>query len=166
MNAPKYSLPEIERRWLADPSVLPDLETLESLTTEDLYIDNSRMRLRKMHFHARDIVQYKLCKKYGKSSAISEPIVNIYLDETEYALLNQLPGKRITRQHYHYPYQGSKFRISIIQSDDAEDKGPIIVEAEFESEREAEACTPPPFCIKEVSADQAFEVPSLLSRSD
>lgn len=148
---PKYALLEIERRWLVDETRLPDLSGLEMITITDLYIADSRLRLRRMETAVA--TQYKLCKKYGKHSPISEPITNIYLSAQEYTLLRGLPGKWVVRCRYHYPFNGVRFNINkVIQG-----RGPTIVEAEFPDEAAARKCTPPPFCTEEISSAAAYE---------
>jgi CYTH domain-containing protein len=99
---------------------------------------------------------YKLCKKYGKTSPISEPIVNIYLSQAEYNTLAQLPATQTKKLRYDVDYQGIHFMVNFYLED-----GPITVETEFATEAEAENCPIPPFCGEEVSNDAAFEGKSL-----
>jgi CYTH domain-containing protein len=155
MNIPKYALLEIERRWLALPERLPDLSALESVLIEDIYFPETRLRLRKMSAAGGTI--YKLAKKYGKISAIEEPIVNIYLDEVEYSLLATLPGLYLTRQRYHYPGGDQAYFINVIVNGE----GPMIVETEYGSRAIALADTPPDFCGVEISANVEFEAAQL-----
>lgn len=152
----KYSLPEIERRWLVEI----DLEMAKSLygvpftRIEDIYFPETRLRLRKMT--ASDgAVQYKLCKKYGKQTPLSEPITNLYLSEGEYALLAALPGKRIQKRRY--KIEGGSLDVFELPAD-----APAIFEKEFPSEAEASAYTPPVFVGKEVTADSAYTCASLV----
>lgn len=148
---PKYSSMEIERRWLADITGLPDLSILEKAEITDLYFENTRMRLRKIEFKSE--ISYKLCKKYGKISDIAEPITNIYLSENEYLLFKDLPGKMLKRDRYKMQYQDHSFSINRIRNGE----GPVIVEAEFSSEQEALQCLPPPFCRREISGCEDYE---------
>ena len=150
----KYSLPEIERRWLAVEAELPNLKVLDHCTIVDKYITQSRLRLREVI--RSDDVRYKLTKKYGKSTSISEPVVNIYLDKVEFNLLNQLEGNIVRRHRYYIEKSGTTLSINVT-------KGlPTIIEAEFISESEAYEFVPPRFCGEEVSANSSFEVASLI----
>jgi CYTH domain-containing protein len=155
MKTPKYAILEIERRWLAPPERLPDLSALEAVLIEDIYFPKTRLRLRKMNMAGGTV--YKLAKKYGKISAIEEPIVNIYLDEVEYSLLATLPGLYLTRQRYHYPGGDQAYFINVIVNGE----GPMIVETEYGSRAIALADTPPDFCGVEISANVEFEAAQL-----
>lgn len=147
----KYTVAEIERRWLARPELLPDLSTLTSTLIEDIYFPNTRLRLRKMT--ADDGVVYKLGKKYGKISDIEEPITSIYLTTEEYALFAALPGKRLRRRRYHYRFGERDYSINVVLDSD----GPVIIETEYLSRESATADSPPPFCGREVSGEVEFE---------
>ncbi|MGC4047797.1 MAG: hypothetical protein QM758_28720 [Armatimonas sp.] len=143
----KYSLPEIERRWLVEI----DLETAKSLyrvpftQIEDIYFPETRLRLRKMT--APDgAVQYKLCKKYGKQTKLTEPITNLYLTEEEYALLAALPGKRVIKRRY--KIEGGSLDVFELPPD-----APAIFEKEFPSEADAVAYMPPVFVVEEITSD-------------
>jgi hypothetical protein len=45
---PKYSMPEVERRWLVDAAKIGGLSKETYRLIEDVYIKNSHLRLRKM----------------------------------------------------------------------------------------------------------------------
>ncbi|WP_119396402.1 CYTH domain-containing protein [Salinibius halmophilus] len=149
----KYSELEIERRWLVHEDELPDFSELKVKILTDLYITDSRLRLRKEE--SIDSIKYKLCKKYGKTSAICEPITNIYLSETEYGFLSKLEGIEVVRHRYYFPYNGVKMSINVGRNI------PTILEAEFTSEAEALAFLPPRFAAKEVSDASEYEVASM-----
>lgn len=153
MSLPKYAQLEIERRWLVDANALGLLDTARYWDIDDLYIHGTRLRLRKMESSDSGIV-YKLCKKYGKQSAISEPISNIYLAESEYALLLRLPGTRVHKRRY---------RIADGGVDIFADRNPglAIYEVEFQDEESAENYTAPGFALKEVTGDEDYDGLSL-----
>ncbi|MCB0826949.1 MAG: hypothetical protein KDC26_12235 [Armatimonadetes bacterium] len=138
---PKYSLPEIERRWLVDKSQLPDLTGLLITHILDLYIDNTRMRLRKMT--AEDgTITYKLCKKYGNTGVYSEPITNIYLTKEEYETFQHLIGRWVEKNRYRLP-QGGSLDIPV-------DENQIVFEIEFASVEEAIRYEPDFPVLKEI----------------
>lgn len=153
----KYSLPEIERRWLAITDKLPDLSTLPRALIEDKYLPNSRIRLRKLA--EGDTVTYKLGKKYGKTSTIEEPITNIYLSEPEYRLFNTLPGTTLKRMRFYYNHHGRIYSINV-----GEQQEPVIVEAEYQTKEEAWRAQPPVFCGQEVTGNTEFEGKTLSER--
>ena len=45
---------------------------------------------------------FKLCKKYGSDDPVSTPIVNVYLDAEEHAVLAKLPGRPLAKRRYRY----------------------------------------------------------------
>lgn len=152
---PKYTILEIESRWQARLERLPALDGLESILIEDIYFPGTRTRLRKMTSAGGTI--YKLGKKYGKISDIEEPIVNIYLDEAEYAFFATLPGKHLARRRYHYTPGNQTYLINVALNGE----GPILIEAEYPSRERALADTPPDFCGVEVSTNVEFEAARL-----
>jgi CYTH domain-containing protein len=145
-DAPKYSLPEIERRWLVDLAQV-DLSGVPCRDIEDLYIAGSRLRLRKIS--GAEGVTFKLPKKYGKRTPLTEPITNLYLTQAEYQLLSALPGTRTHKRRYSLE-RGS---VDVYVTPRA---GIALFEIEFECERAAHEFVPPAFFIREVTNDIAF----------
>lgn len=145
-DAPKYSLPEIERRWLVDFAAI-DLTNVAFREIDDLYIADSRLRLRKVR--DRDDVTFKLGKKYGKRTALSEPITNLYLTEPEYRRFAELPGARSRKRRYSFA-QGV---VDVYE----QPRGDVAVfEVAFDDERAAQAFSPPPFVTREITNEAAF----------
>ena len=85
---------EQERRFLVDPAALPPLAPDGGYLIEDLYVQQTRLRLRKMTSLESGEPVYKFCKKYPRQDPLSGPIVNIYLSAAEYELLAGLPAVR------------------------------------------------------------------------
>ena len=157
MNPPKYTRPEIERRWLVASNALPDLSELERWEVTDHYLKKTRMRLRKMVDPSqKNAAQYKLCKKYGKTSGISEPIVNIYLSEDEYFMFSSLDAYVLVKIKYAYEYRGVSFAINTFSGSRI-----VTIEAEFESEEEARKCPLPPFVGEDISSNREYESASI-----
>ena len=96
-SIPKYSILEIERRWLVNPNKIGNLEQEPFRKIEDLYITGTRLRLRLVEDKYGKII-YKLGKKYGKHSKIVEPITTLYLSPSEYEALSILPGKKAKKE--------------------------------------------------------------------
>lgn len=98
MNAPKYALEEIERRWLVDLAAAGPLAQFPCREIDDRYLTGTRLRLRCMRDGTQ--VVHKLCKKYGKAPGGVEPITNLYLTQAEYETLAQLPALAVRKHRY------------------------------------------------------------------
>lgn len=155
---PKYSHVEIERRWLVDLDQLGDLSRYARREIDDLYISDSRLRLRRVCGPA-DEVTFKLGKKYGKCSALSEPITNLYLTEHEYGQLLSLPGSR-ARKH-RYAFGGGALDVYVEPC-----PGLAVFEVEFTNERSAQDYQPPAFVMREITAEAEFAGMSVAGRAD
>jgi CYTH domain-containing protein len=143
MGAPKYALPEIERRWLVELSQLPARESLRQRLIEDLYVSGSRLRLRKVVEPGAEDV-YKLCKKYEP-----DVITNLYLSACEYELLATLPGSRVRKARYSLP-------AGVIDVYQDPPLGFAIFEIEFENRPAAARYQPPAFVAREITGDAAY----------
>ena len=150
-DAPKYSEVEIERRWLVDLSAV-DLSSAPCREIDDLYIAESRLRLRRV-FGSGELT-FKLGKKYGKRTALSEPITNLYLTEAEYRRLSELPGARTRKRRYTL----ERGAVDVYAEPNA---GLAVFEVEFEDERAARTFAPPPFVKREITNESAFSGVSL-----
>jgi CYTH domain-containing protein len=150
---PKYSLLEIERRWLVDLDRV-DLSGAPCREIEDLYIAGSRLRLRKISGAQEST--FKLGMKYGKRTPLTEPITNLYLTESEYGLLSSLPGTRTRKRRY--ALEGGSVDVYV-----APRAGVAVFEVEFESERAALDFVPPAFVTREITNEPALSGLSLAS---
>lgn len=137
-DLPKYSIPEVERRWNVDLANLPDLADLPYREIEDRYFSGTRLRLR-MVATSGEAPTYKLCKKCGPLTRLTEPITNIYLTEAEFRCFQVLEAEVIRKRRY--SYSGGSLDIS-------ERYGPMF-EVEFASEADALAYIPPEFVGEE-----------------
>lgn len=135
-DLPKYSLPEIERRW--DVSSVPSLKGLPYREIEDRYFTGTRLRLRRIWTPGETPI-YKLCKKYGPISNLTEPITNIYLTEPEFATFENIPAEVVRKRRY--AIAGGSLDIS--------EDGEARFEREFLSEDEAVSYIPPEFVGEE-----------------
>lgn len=145
---PKYSLAEIERRWLVDSALLPALESLPHREIDDHYLHDTWLRLRAIR-QVGQATEYKLCKKYGKTEGIVEPVTNLYLSAAEYAVLAKLPAARIGKTRY--ALAGGSLDLYRL------DKASLaIFEIEFESEDAALTYSPPDFVAREVTNNALF----------
>lgn len=156
MMPPKYSLAEIERRWLVLPHLLPALENLPYRIVEDCYIAGTRLRLRKLSGPAGETV-YKLCKKYRRGPSLARPITNIYLSEDEYRIFSNLTGTRVCKRRYEIAGGSIDIYASGAQL--------AIFEMEFAAEDEAMVYVPPAFAGKEVTEDALYSGAALAARA-
>jgi len=147
-SLPKYSLLEIERRWLVNTSQVGPLDQLPARRIEDLYISGTRLRLRKMESPDGSVV-YKLAKKYGARDGCSEPITNLYLTSDEHGLLSRLTGSRVEKTRY--SILGGALDVYTFPH-----SGLAIFEHEFPTEEAARTYLPPPFVTEEVTHQPAL----------
>jgi CYTH domain-containing protein len=147
-DAPKYSAIEIERRWLVDLAAVGDLSSATFRTIEDLYVSGSRLRLRKVTDPNGGVI-FKFGKKYGKRSAASEAVTNLYLTEAEHRQLAALPG--VTTLKRRYTVAGGALDIYHQPR-----SGLAIFEVEFDDEASAQVYRPPHFVTREVTSEAAF----------
>jgi hypothetical protein len=144
-KAQKYSLPERERRFLM--SALPDGEVVRAAAIEDLYIEGTRMRLRKLSYDGATF--FKFTQKIPHPEAGPGLITTLYVSEPEYNLFAQLPGPRLRKTRYSIPPMG--FDVF-----EGELTGLVMGEMEFESDEEMAAFDAPPGTIAEVTLDDRF----------
>jgi CYTH domain-containing protein len=140
----RYSIDEIERRWLVDRDVLGPLHESVFVEITDRYLEGTRLRLRRMDDGKGGAI-FKLCRKYGKTSPLSEPMTNLYLTEAEYLLLSALDGREVRKRRY--AMHGGSLDVY------AGDPAVVIFECEFATEAAAIAFVPPDFVGEELTGD-------------
>lgn len=141
---------ELERTYLAKE--LPeDLKEVENKEIVDIYLPkNSKhpiLRLRK------NGEKYEMTKKApiegnDSSKQLEQTIV---LDKAEFEVLRKVPGKTVSKQRYLYPYKGKTLEFDVFKD---ELKGLVVVDVEFETEREKDAFEIPEFCLVEVTQEK------------
>lgn len=151
--APKYAHIERERRWLVDPGRRPSLDGLPYVLIEDLYIDGTRLRLRRM-VDGTGAATCKLTKKYEAADPTARAIVTAYLTEGEYAVLAGLPGQRVSKQRYAIECDGRRFSLDRFG-------GPLapleLLEIEWLDSAGLHAIAAPEWTRREVSYDPAYQ---------
>ena len=113
----KYARIERERRFLlaALPAGLePDAGYQQF---EDLYFPGTSLRLRRVTSPAGDVVELKLNQKLPHdSNAPSHRIVaSVYLPAADFGLLGSLPGRRLVKRRYAFPWRGVGFGVDVFQ---------------------------------------------------
>ena len=152
-TVPRYSIPEQERRFLVDPAALPPLAPDGGYLIEDLYVQQSRLRLRKMTSLESGEPVYKFCKKYPRQDPLSGPIVNIYLSMAEYELLAGLPGRRLRKRRHHVLDPASPWRVDRFEDALA---GLVVGEAEHPDIDILRAMAAPAWPVREITTDPFF----------
>lgn len=153
---PRYALPEIERRWIVDLAAVGELAAVPHRVFEDLYLEGTRLRLRKV-VDPSGTTSFKLGKKYGKRTALTEPITTLYLTEEEHRRLAVLPGAFVSKRRH--AIAGGSLDVYELPRERL-----AIFELELEDEAAATAYVPPPFVTREVTHDPLFTGHALAGR--
>ncbi len=148
LREPKYAHLELERRWLVDTARRPLLEGRSATVIEDRYIDNTRMRLRRMTRQDVGEVICKLTKKYECADPSARPIVTSYLTGSEYAALCALLAQELVKHRYRLPLGGRIWSLDVFQGRLA---GLSMVECEAEDAAALGALVPPDWALREVT---------------
>lgn len=144
----KYGHYERERRWLLKK--LPNLSPSRVYDITDLYIDNSRLRLRFMRGHGV-ADEMKLTKK-GELNTQTRIITTIYLDKEEFKLFTSLPGRRIIKRRHYFAGE-PEIAVDVFQG--AND-GLIMAEVEFLTSKQLQAYHPPYWFGTEVTNENIY----------
>lgn len=152
-RSPKYAHIERERRFLVDRAARPDLADLPFVEIEDRYLEDTRLRLRRMRDSATGVVVLKLTKKYECGDVRARPIVTAYLTEGEYQAFAALPAQRLLKRRYQVEAAGGAFGIDIFQG---ALEGLELAEIECIDDASLRALIVPDWAI-EVSDDARFE---------
>ena len=140
---------ELERTYLAKR--LPkNLHACTSKEIVDVYIPKSfahpKIRIRK------NGDAYELTKKdpvHGTDS--SEQLEQtIHLTKEEFEALARLPGKKVAKKRYYYPFNGRTAEIDVFHG---AVKGLVLVDFEFSSADEKNAFQMPDFCLADVTQE-------------
>jgi CYTH domain-containing protein len=116
MNPPKYARWENERRFLLrqdETSFIHGRPYFRLI--EDRYLSCGRLRLRRLTESDTGAVTLKLTKKYLSRSALSQPIVTVFLSEAEHAVLHTLPGADLRKCRYYDDVDGQVFSIDVFE---------------------------------------------------
>jgi CYTH domain-containing protein len=138
---------EIELTYLA--KFLPKgLETCPSKRLVDIYyplhVDHPVLRLRDKGG------VYEMTKKKPLSSGDSsvQTEETIILSKEEYDSLAKLPGKRLEKKRFYYPYDGFIAEIDVFKGMFS---GLVLVDFEFQTTEEKNAFKKPDFCLADVT---------------
>jgi CYTH domain-containing protein len=151
INHLKYAQIESEQRFLLKD--LPDdIDSGIFWRITDKYIPGTHLRLRTVAAPDETVQVRKFTQKYKQPGqpAHEATITNFYLDETEFAVLDTLPGLLLVKRRYRYLHGGQAYSLDAFESNL---EGLVL--AELESPDAGEAVVPA-FAIRDVTADPAF----------
>lgn len=151
-RSPKYAHIERERRFLVDRASRPELAGLPFVSIDDRYLQDTRIRLRRMRDSATGRTVFKLTKKYESADPLVRPIVTAYLAEAEYEAFLMLPARTLAKRRY--KVSGTDFGIDLF---DGVLDGLELAEIELPDDVVLRAMTPPAWAVLEVSQDICFE---------
>jgi len=146
----KYAAVERERRWLC--AGLPDLPVVRADAIEDLYVDNSRLRLRRATPVGGGAPILRLTKK-ADLAPDKRLITTLYLTEAEVALFEGLPGRGLRKTRHYYSAHGATLSVDRFEGALA---GRFLAEAEFGDDAAMAAFPDPAFAVREVTDDPRY----------
>ena len=147
----KYAFVERERRWLC--AGVPMDRVLWAEAIVDLYVTGTRLRLREARPLDGGPPQRRIARKADVDAA-TRLITSIYLSEAEFALLADLPGKRLRKVRHHLaPTDGVALSVDRFEG---ELEGLVLAEAEFDSDAALAAFPTPDFALREVTEDARY----------
>lgn len=154
----KYAAVERERRWLC--AELPGLPLLRAEAIEDLYVDGSRLRLRRATPVGGGAPILRLSKKADLAPE-RRLITTLYLTEAEYALFTSLPGRVLRKTRHYYAADAATLSVDRFEGPLA---GLFLAEAEFADDAAMAAFPPPAFAVCEVTNDPRYTGGELVAR--
>jgi hypothetical protein len=147
----KYAWVERERRWLCHEIPMDQVIGADAIT--DLYVTGTRLRLREAIPLDGGPPMRRLTRKADVDPA-TRLLTSIYLAPEEFALLADLPGRRIRKTRHRLAPQGG-ITISIDRFEGPL-AGLILAEAEFETADALAAFPMPDFALREVTDDPRY----------
>ncbi len=141
---------ELEKTYLAKE--LPTgLENCEHKEIIDIYLpkesEHPVLRLRK-NGDKYEMTKKEPVKGNDSSKQLEQTII---LDKNEFEALQKVPGKRVVKERYLYPYQGIMAEIDVFKEDL---QGLVVVDVEFEEEEKKDSFQMPEFCLLDVTQEK------------
>ncbi len=151
----KYARVERERRFLLR-ELPPGLNLIDYHTQIfDNYINNTRLRLRKVRVPAKREWTWKLTQKFAPDPAdFSRTLItNIYLTQTEYEVFSVFEADEIRKNRYPYEHEGRAYSVDVFLGGL---HGLLLAETDFATDEEMRDFSPPPFAALDVTNDEMF----------
>ncbi len=151
----KYARIEEERRFLLKSPPQGMLESNSFTRITDRYIEGTRLRLRRMAFEGSDTPVMKLGQKYQPDDLEAHQAImtNIYINDAEYRVFNELRGTQINKKRYPFTYNRLHFSIDVF---DGALSGLILAEIEGHTGVDISILPKPGFALQEVTGDTVF----------
>jgi len=150
-----YTRIEYERRFLVKPNSGWEKSVKSySKLFEDIYLSNTRLRLRMLTDSDSDRRIIKLTKKAVSESPYFRTISRILLSQDEYNVLSRLDGKHIVKVRHYCDYRSRVFSIDVFQG---ELHGLILSEVESDGIDDLMSVEAPAFAAIEVTEDPFFD---------
>lgn len=147
----KYAWVERERRWLCRE--VPMTRVVQVDTIIDLYVTNTHLRLREAIPLGGGPTMRRLTRKADVDAA-TRLLTSIYLSPQEFALLADLPGRRIRKVRHRLAEEGG-VTVSVDRFEGPL-AGLVLAEAEFETAQAFGAFPHPDFAVREVTDDLRY----------
>lgn len=159
-KAGKYACFEFERKFLLKELPKDLLNSKDYKIIEDKYFKGTNLRLRIVTSPDKEILDRKLTQKFvpENSTLAINNITNLYLNEIETALLNQLPGFVLRKKRYKLKHDNYNFSVDEFEGNHL---GLIIAEIEFETEEQMNNFSNPFIELKEVTLEYQYSGGSL-----
>ncbi len=141
---------ELEKTYLAKelPSGLENCEHKEII---DIYLPKESkhpvLRLRK-NGDKYEITKKKPVEEGDSSKQLEQTII---LDKNEFEALQKIPGKRVAKERYLYPYKDVVAEIDVFKEDL---QGLVVVDVEFDKEDKKDNFQMPEFCLLDVTQEK------------
>ena len=141
---------EREKTFLAK-YIPQDVLACESKDIIDIYIPKNQthphLRVRKSG------EEYEITKKVQveKDDASTQKEFTIPMTKEEYNALSVLPGKRVEKRRYYYPYNGKTVEFDVFLGDLS---GLVLVDVEFDTAEEKAVFDMPDFCLVDITQEE------------
>lgn len=152
MPDPKYSISELERRFLLSelPSGLSQPRRIR-----DLYIEGTGLRLRIVEDLDGVVLQHKLGHKRrtdeGDPSIVEH--TSLYLTEAEYEILSAVGGRPLVKVRWTVESDGLRAAVDVFEG---KLEGLVMLEVEFHADEDLTAFRPPHWAGLEVTHREEF----------
>ena len=159
----KTASSEFYRLFLVERLPEPLTPASSHLQLFDNYIENTRMRLRKIRDPYSKSWMWMLQQRVRPADAEHAvgKLSEIHLNEAEYGIFAQFEGHEIRKNRYFHEFDHVSFTFDVYLGDLF---GLCTARVEFESLDKLEAFAPPPFAVFDVTADQFFYGEHMVNR--
>ena len=154
----------IQRAFLVSGLPEPMSPADSHLQVFDNYIENTRIRLRKIRLPETKqwtrVLEQRYSVEEGKFAKMK--MSQMFLNETEYKVLETFKGRETRKNRYFYEFEGKQFEIDIFLG---KLWGLNIAKVYFEAEEEMESFEASKFAVLEVTNDSFFLGENLVDKS-